>query len=79
MLLSLYYLNTLIPFSNEQLLIINKGLKYIPPCQSYFYYRQPIDKIIQREYNRLHNENVKNLTDYTFSTCDKRAVEYFAE
>ncbi|CAF4211062.1 unnamed protein product [Rotaria sp. Silwood2] len=79
MLLSLYYLNTLIPFSNEQLLIINKGLKYIPPCQSYFYYRQPIDKIIQREYNRLHDENVKNLTDYTFSTCDKRAVEYFAE
>ncbi|CAF2793034.1 unnamed protein product [Rotaria sp. Silwood2] len=79
MLLSLYFVNTLIPFSNEQLLIINKGLKYIPPCQSYFYYRQPIEKIIEREYKRLHGENVKNLTDYIFPTDDTRALEYFNE
>ncbi|CAF3870391.1 unnamed protein product [Rotaria sp. Silwood1] len=79
MLLSLYFVNTLIPFSNEELLIINKGLKYIPPCQSHFYFSQPVEKIIEREYNRLHGENVKNLTDYTFSTKDSRAIEYFTE
>ncbi|CAF2892523.1 unnamed protein product [Rotaria sp. Silwood2] len=79
MLLSLYFVNTIIPFSNEQLLIINKGLKYIPPCQSRFYHRQPVEKIIEREYSRLYDENIKNLTDYTFSTRDKRAIEYFTE
>ncbi|CAF5118764.1 unnamed protein product, partial [Rotaria sp. Silwood1] len=55
------------------------GLKYIPPCQSHFYFSQPVEKIIEREYNRLHGENVKNLTDYTFSTKDSRAFEYFTE
>ena len=78
MFLSLYFANTIIPLSNEQLIIINKGLKFIPPCQSHFFYRQPMEKIIEREYNRLHNENTKNLTDYMFSTHDTRAIEYFA-
>ncbi|CAF5003039.1 unnamed protein product, partial [Rotaria sp. Silwood1] len=61
------------------MLLTREGLKYIPPCQSHFYYRQPVEKIIKREYNRLHGENVKNLTDYTFSTKDTRAIEYFTE
>ncbi|CAF3313319.1 unnamed protein product [Rotaria sp. Silwood2] len=77
MFLCLYFANTIIPFSNEQLMIINKGLKFIPPCQSHFFSNKPIQKIIEREYNRLYDENVKNLTDYTFPTTDTRAKEYF--
>ncbi|CAF4730519.1 unnamed protein product, partial [Rotaria sp. Silwood1] len=78
-LLSLYFANTLIPLSNEQLLIINKGLKFIPPCQSRFLYKEPIEKIIDEEYKRLRTENCKNLTKYTFKTDDTRATEYFSD
>ncbi len=78
MFLSLYFANTIMPLSKEQLMILNKGLKFIPPCQSHFFDRQPMEKIIEREYNRLYTENTKNLTDYTFSTRDTRAIEYFA-
>ncbi|CAF4496047.1 unnamed protein product, partial [Rotaria sp. Silwood2] len=77
MFLCLYFANTIIPLSNEQLMIINKGLKFIPPCQSHFVSNKPIAKIIEREYNRLYDENVKNLTDYNFPTTDTRAKEYF--
>ncbi|CAF5124286.1 unnamed protein product, partial [Rotaria sp. Silwood1] len=31
-----------------------------------------MEKIIERAYNRLYNENVKNLTDYMFSTRGTR-------
>ncbi|CAF3932390.1 unnamed protein product, partial [Rotaria sordida] len=79
MLLSLFFANTIIPLSNEQLLIINKGLKFIPPCQSHFYYPQPMEEIIEQEYNRLYAENCKNLTNYTFLTNDTRAKEFFSE
>ncbi|CAF1214217.1 unnamed protein product [Rotaria sordida] len=34
--------------------------------------------IIEREYNRLYHKNVKNLINYTLSTHDTRAIEYFA-
>ncbi|CAF3756143.1 unnamed protein product, partial [Rotaria sp. Silwood1] len=44
----------------------------------HFFYRQPMEKIIERAYNRLYNENVKNLTDYMFSMRDALAIEYFA-
>ncbi|CAF1448651.1 unnamed protein product [Rotaria sordida] len=77
--LRLYFANTLIPLSNEQLIIINKGLKFIPPCQSRFFHKEPIKKIIDEEYKRLHTENCKNLTKYTFKTDDTRATEYFSE
>ncbi|CAF1384335.1 unnamed protein product, partial [Rotaria sordida] len=79
MLLSLFFANTIIPLSNEQLFIINKGLKFIPPCQSHFYYPQPMEEIIEQEYNRLYAENCKNLTNYTFLTNDTRAKEFFSE
>ncbi|CAF4787049.1 unnamed protein product [Rotaria sp. Silwood2] len=58
-------------------MIINKGLKFIPPCQSHFFTNKSIQKITEREYKRLYDENVKNLTDYAFSTTDTRAKEYF--
>ncbi|CAF3351360.1 unnamed protein product [Rotaria sp. Silwood2] len=58
-------------------MIINKGLKFIPPCQSHFFSKKPIKQIIEQEYKRLYDENVKNLTDYTFPTDDTRAKEYF--
>ncbi|CAF3408490.1 unnamed protein product [Rotaria sp. Silwood2] len=61
--LCLYFANTIIPLSNEQLLIINQGSKFTLPCQSHFFYREPMEKIIQREYNRLYYENSENLTD----------------
>ncbi|CAF3757340.1 unnamed protein product [Rotaria sp. Silwood1] len=79
MFLSLYFVNTVIPLSTTELLIINKGLKFIPPCQSRFFSREPMKTIIDQEYNRLYDENCKNLTDYTFSTKDTRAIEYFTE
>ncbi|CAF4970683.1 unnamed protein product [Rotaria sp. Silwood1] len=79
MFLSLHFVNTIIPLSNEQLLIINKGLKFISPCQSRFFYRQPMEKIIEQEYNRLYAENCKSLTNYTFLTNDIRATEFFSE
>lgn len=79
MFLCLYFANTIIPFSNEQLMIINKGLKFIPPCQSHFFSKKPIKKIIEEEYKRLYDENVKNLTDYAFSATDTTAKEYFLE
>ncbi|CAF5000026.1 unnamed protein product [Rotaria sp. Silwood1] len=44
----------------------------------HFFYRQRMEKIIERAYNRLYNENVKNLTDYMFSMRDTHAIEYFA-
>ncbi|CAF2652795.1 unnamed protein product [Rotaria sp. Silwood2] len=49
MFLCLYFANTIIPLSNEQLIIINKRLKFILPCHSHFYYRQPMKKIIDRK------------------------------
>ncbi|CAF4296902.1 unnamed protein product, partial [Rotaria sordida] len=58
---------------------INKGLKFIPPCQSHFYYPQPMAEIIEQEYNRLYAENCKNLTNYTFLTNDTRAKKFFSE
>ncbi|CAF1390769.1 unnamed protein product [Rotaria sp. Silwood1] len=70
---------TIISLSNEQLLIINKGLKFIPPCQSRFFYKEPIEKIIDQEYKWLHTENCKNLTNYTFLTNDTRATNFFSE
>ncbi|CAF4679222.1 unnamed protein product [Rotaria sp. Silwood2] len=79
MFLSLHFVNTIIPLSNEQLLIINKGLKFISPCQSRFFYRQPMEKIIEQEYDRLYAENCKSLTNYTFLTNDTRATEFFSE
>ncbi|CAF1331688.1 unnamed protein product [Rotaria sordida] len=77
MFLSLYFVNTILPLSNEQLIIINKGLKFIPPCQSHFFYRQPTEKIIEREYQRLYNDNVKNLFNYAYPEKDQRATDYF--
>ncbi|CAF5161574.1 unnamed protein product, partial [Rotaria sp. Silwood1] len=44
----------------------------------HFFYRQPMEEIIERLYNHIYNENVKNLTDYMFSTRDTCAIEYFA-
>ncbi|CAF4105848.1 unnamed protein product [Rotaria sordida] len=78
-LLSLFFANTIIPLSNAQLLIINKGLKFIPPCQSHFYYPQPMEEIIEQEYKRLYAENCKNLINYTFLTNDTRSTEFFSE
>ena len=77
MLLSLYFVDTILPLSDKQLTIINKGIKFIPPCQSHFFYRQPMETIIEREYNRLYNGNIKNLTNYHVSDKDTRALEYF--
>lgn len=77
MFLSLYFVNTILPLSNKQLVIINKGLKFIAPCQSRLFHRQPIETIIEREYKRLHDDNVKNLDNYAFSKSDTRAIEYF--
>lgn len=77
MFLPLFFANTTIPLSHKQLIIINKGLKFIAPCQSHYFYRQSKEKIIEREYDRLHKRNVKNLTSYIFPTGDKRANEYF--
>ncbi|CAF3691307.1 unnamed protein product, partial [Rotaria sp. Silwood1] len=74
MFLSLHFVNTIIPLSNEQLLIINKGLKFISPCQSRFFYLQPMEKTIEPEYNRLYAENCKSLTNYTFLTNDTRPM-----
>ncbi|CAF2910993.1 unnamed protein product [Rotaria sp. Silwood2] len=36
-----------------------------------------MEKLIELEYNRLYNENAKNLTDFMFSTRDTHATEYF--
>ncbi|CAF1433899.1 unnamed protein product [Rotaria sordida] len=77
MFLLLYFVYTILPLSNEQLIIINKGLKFIPPCQSHFFYRQPTEKIIEREYQRLYNDNVKNLFNYAYPEKDQRATDYF--
>ncbi|CAF3580651.1 unnamed protein product [Rotaria sp. Silwood1] len=77
--INLYFANALIPLSNKQLLIINKGLKFIPLCQSRFFNKEPIKKIIDEEYKRLRDENCKNLTKYVFPTDDTRAPEYFSE
>ncbi|CAF4031632.1 unnamed protein product, partial [Rotaria sordida] len=79
MFLSLYFVNTIIPLSTKQLFIINKGLKYIPPCQSRFFDKKHMKKIIDQEYKRLYDETGKNLTKYAFPTDDSRATEFFSE
>ncbi|CAF4046239.1 unnamed protein product [Rotaria sordida] len=59
--------------------MLELSLKLIPPCQSHFYYTQPMEEIIEQENKRLYAENCKNLTNYTFLTNDAHATKFFSE
>jgi len=77
MFLSLPIVDVTLPLSSQQKAFFDYGLKYVPPCQSRFHHRS-IEKIIEREYKRLHERITKNLGEYCTTASDQRAIEHFA-
>ncbi|CAF1500145.1 unnamed protein product, partial [Adineta steineri] len=64
------------PFQQIHFLLLARGPKYVPKCQSYFRFRT-IEDIIIREYNRMSTIIMKYLTDNCVSASDERAKSFF--
>ena len=77
MFLSLPIIDVPSPLSAEQLVFLDYGLKYVPPCRSRFS-RQSITEIIEQEYKKLHKRISDNLYNYCITSSDQRAVDHFA-
>ncbi|CAF1502413.1 unnamed protein product [Adineta steineri] len=60
------------PFQQTHFLLLARGPKYVPKCQSYFRFHT-IEDIIIREYNRMSAIIIKYLTNNCVSASDERA------
>jgi hypothetical protein len=63
-------------FTDEHLLVLARGPKYVPKCQSYFTSRS-IEDIIEREYQIMSPVIRNNLADNCVSASDERAKLFF--
>ncbi|CAF1333579.1 unnamed protein product [Rotaria sordida] len=64
--------------SSKQLSFFTNGPKYIAPCQNRFSY-QPVDIIINKEYENIIQCFKIGLSDNCVSTSDQRAKYFFAD
>ena len=64
------------PFSNQHLLLLARGPKYVPKCQSHFGSRS-VEDIIDREYQKMSPIIRNCLTDNCVSATDERSKLFF--
>ncbi|CAF3277738.1 unnamed protein product, partial [Rotaria sp. Silwood2] len=65
-----------IKLTPEQLALLSRGPKYVPPCQSRFYKKEAKDKIIQEEYKNIITKVTEFIRQHTYCVSEKRINEF---
>ncbi|CAF4737779.1 unnamed protein product, partial [Rotaria sp. Silwood2] len=65
-----------IKLTPEQLALLSRGPKYVPPCQSQFYKKEAKDKIIQEEYKNIITKVTEFIRQHTYCISEKRINEF---
>lgn len=65
-------------FTPDQMSMFIKGLKYIMPCQSQFFSRQPIDALIREQYQTISSAVKSCLQDNLIFFADPRGKHAFS-
>ncbi|CAF4654131.1 unnamed protein product [Rotaria sp. Silwood2] len=60
----------------EQLALLSRGPKYVPPCQSRFYTKEARDKMIQGEYQNIISKVTEFFHQHSYCISEKRINEF---
>ncbi|CAF2717694.1 unnamed protein product [Rotaria sp. Silwood2] len=60
----------------EQLALLARGPKYVPPCQSRFYKKEKRMKLIDQEHKNIMNTITEFFRKYNYCISDKRVKEF---
>lgn len=62
--------------TSEQLALIARGPKYVPPCQSRFYTKEKRDRFIQQEYKTIMNKILEFFRQHSYCVSERRIKEF---
>ncbi|CAF1154105.1 unnamed protein product [Rotaria magnacalcarata] len=65
-----------IKLTPEQLALLSRGPKYVPPCQSRFYKKEVRNKMIQEEYQNIITKITDFFRQYSYCISKKRINEF---
>jgi hypothetical protein len=62
--------------TSEQLALLARGPKYVPPCQIRFYNQEKREKLIDEEHKSMMNTITEFFRQHNYSISDKRLKEF---